>query len=394
MSVYLAPSLVADAGTKVAQFPLFNSWPSTAAGILFQVSFDGGQSWSDPLSAVYDENDKLDAALWTAIFGGDVAVGEHAPVTLDQGLESYDADTWYQTLHHIYIPDPSELLPSRGGNKLVPVAARLLPSADIVTQEQRAYGQFLNFHRPRSNAPLQPLADATNVPNSDALDFHTAVSALSRYPAAMRALGLVFDLELPLPTDLPLAGLAGIVRVRPVSNAFLPDWQIIYPTTVYSLDVAKDLFTLRTALNDNQHQLASGMLFSAGATLIPIDLDALGLAAHNAMNGASQAAQSTPTPRNAGISLTLPGLAKRLQDQIDSGNNVWSQISQNNDPSNHGDDVRPLFAEDLIRGYRVDVRTVEQNQWHSLCRRRVTFDFGSSQRHWDEDEGLIGLIII
>src|SRR5262249_980641 len=160
----------------------------------------------------------------TAVFGGDVDVGEHAPVTLDQELESYDANTTYQTLHHIYIPDPSELPPSRGGNKLAQVAARLLPSAGIATEEQRAYAQFLHFHRPRSSAPRRPLADATTMPNADALDFHAAVSALSRYPAAMRALGLVFDLELPMPANMPLAG---TVRTRPVSGALLPGWQII-----------------------------------------------------------------------------------------------------------------------------------------------------------------------
>ena len=386
---YLAPALLAPQDTTVAQFPLFNSWPDTAAGVRFQISFDGGRTLSAPVSAVYDTNNSLDSALWKAIFGGKVAVGSHEVLSADN-LQSYDAGTVYDTLHGIYIPDPSELPPSKSV-KLQRLAERLRPSLlPPVAPERLAYSRFLGFHQHRPAASSPPGADATNPLNSDVLDYHAAVSALSRYPAAMRALGLVFDLVLPLPAGLPSGG---IVRVQPVSNAFLPDWQIVFLDTAYNLDTAKSLFTMRTNLNDPQHQLASGMLFSNGGALVPIDLDALGLDANSAMIAAADGPAPKPTPRNAGLSFTLPDLDKRVQDQIASGKQLWDNIAANDDPNFHGQGLRTLFAEDLIRGYRVDVRVFEKNQWHSLCRRRVTFNFVASQtpRSWSEDEGLIGL---
>jgi hypothetical protein len=387
ISAYLAPALAAASGTTVAQFPLFSSWPDTAAGIRFQLSFDNGNSFSAPVSASYDVNDALDTTLWTAIFGGNVSVGAHEPLTLDQDLQSYDANKVYGTLHGIYIPDPSELPPGKS-EKLARLAALLRPSAAPATEEQLAYERFLEFHKHRPASGARLLAGQTDPPNSGALDFHAGVSALSRYPAAMRALGFVFDLALPIPSGLPAAG---IVRVRPVSDAIPADWQIVFPNTAYSLDMANGFFTLRTSLSDPQHQLVSGMLFSGSAAVVPIELDALGLDANSAISGDVPDSAAKPTPRNAGFSFTLPDLDNRLQDQIASGNSVWAQIAANDDPNNHGDDLRTLFAEDLIRGYRVDVRVVETNQWRSLCRRRVTFDFGGTQKSWNEDEGLIGL---
>src|SRR5262249_47052147 len=123
-------------------------------------------------------------------------------------------------------------------------AERLLPSAVAPTAPERlAYSRFLGFHEHRPAAASRPRADATNPPNSDVLDFHAAISALSRYPAAMRALGFVFDLVLPLPAGLQPVG---IVRVQPASNEFLPDWQIVFLDTAYNLDTAKGLFTTRT----------------------------------------------------------------------------------------------------------------------------------------------------
>jgi hypothetical protein len=385
ISAYLAPALLAAQNNTVAQFPLFNSWPDTAAGIRFQISFDGGVTLSSPVSAIYDANNALDVGLWKSIFGGNVAVGAHEPLSTDN-LQSYDAGSVYDTLHGIYIPDPSELPPSESV-KLAHFAERLRPSAaSPATPEQLAYTRFLAFHGHRPDSGARPLAGETT--NADALDFHAAVSALSRYPAAMRALGFVFDLAIPIPAGLPLSG---IVRVQPVSPSFLAEWQIVFLDTAYSIDRAADLFTMRSNLNDPLHQLASGMLFSSGAALVPIDLDALGLDANSAIAAAGASPAPKPTPRNAGLSFTLPDLDKRVLDQIASGKKVWDGIAANDDPNFHGEGVRTLFAEDLVRGYRVDVRLVEKNQWHSLCRRRVTFNFGAMPRLWDEDEGLIGL---
>ena len=388
ISGYLAPSLVSAAGTTVAQFPLFSNWPVTAAGLQFQVSFDGGDSWSAPLSAVYSSNNQLDPSLWSAIFGGSVSVGQHEPLTLKRNISSYDAGAVYSTLHQIYIPDPSELPPANVPNRVSRVASALLPATAAATPEGQAYSRFLEFHKPPARPRLQPSADAKASTNSDALDFHSATSALSRYPAAMRALGLVFDLELPLPDGVEAAG---AIRVRPVSAALPPEWQIVFPQTAFALDVVNGRFTLRTGLNDPQHQLVSGMLFSQGSALIPIDLDAFGLSAASAAAGSPQPSTATPSPRNAGLSLHLPDLDTRLQSQINSGASIWAQIAANDNPAYHGDDLAPFAAEALIRGYRADVRTVEQNKWHSLCRRQVSFEFDATTRAWDPDEGLVGL---
>ena len=146
ISAYLAPALVAAQNSTVAQFPLFSSWPDTAAGIRFQISFDGGVTLSSPVSAIYDSNNALDVGLWKSIFGGNVAVGAHEPLSTDN-LQSYDAGSVYDTLHGIYIPDPSELPPSESV-KLARFAERLRPSAaGPATREQLAYTRFLTLPR-------------------------------------------------------------------------------------------------------------------------------------------------------------------------------------------------------------------------------------------------------
>lgn len=63
LAVYLAPALAAPPGTTVANFTPFNSWPVTAAGIRFQVSFDNGDSFSNPVSASYNADNALDTSL-------------------------------------------------------------------------------------------------------------------------------------------------------------------------------------------------------------------------------------------------------------------------------------------------------------------------------------------
>src|SRR5262249_27225877 len=161
---------------------------------------------------------------WSSIFS-QVPVGAHVPVT-PQPLDSYDAAGLLGKFHDIYDPDVRQRQPPR--DKAARAMARLRPSGARLTREQRVFAAFLNFHRPPYVTPALRLEDDPPT-NADALDFHATVSALGRYPAAMHALGLVFDLpDLPTPSFLPSAR-GGNVRVRPVSELFPPEWQIVYP---------------------------------------------------------------------------------------------------------------------------------------------------------------------
>lgn len=98
----------------------------------------------DIISAIHWNDAQLDPALWNAIFGGAVTVGQHEPLTLTQDLSSYDAGAVYGTSYQIYIPDPGGLPPSKVPSRVNRVADAVLPTAaEAATPEHQAYAKFL-----------------------------------------------------------------------------------------------------------------------------------------------------------------------------------------------------------------------------------------------------------
>ncbi|WP_036218029.1 hypothetical protein, partial [Lysinibacillus sphaericus] len=252
-----------------------------------------------------------------------------------------------------------------------------------------------NFHQPPKNMKVK---------STEEIDFHVMISCLGDFPILMRELGLVFDLEIPLTNDIPDNSTIQIIPLwqgregdSQNLNLGLTEQQYredICPKTHYV--ISKKVSQFSAALKYAETKIENGLLKLDDTdtfAVMQIDLDGIGLKlsdfiinVENSRNLPSVDAPTSyalPNMRSVGLSLVQSErnnqLEQSLQNSTDLNRNVES-----------GTDVE-LFAEDLIRGYRIDVLN-SKNKWHSLCKRKGKYhflddDFTLSK----EDEGFISL---
>ena len=225
------------------------------------------------------------------------------------------------------------------------------------------------------------------------MDFHQALSSLNSYPELLRALGIVFDLALPIDfvatTGVNVHGTLAVVDVSrewaiptttvpkapPIATAYL-HW---HTTSPYFR-----LFTTAPAVMDGAFNL--DILFG----LLLLDPERYGLAQVDVESGMHKTTllaeawqDSRPGParsdrpdvfdetttlpslRSGGFSIFADGRALRLMQsfarQKQLNDNLTGGVLTN----------KALFAEDLVQGYRVDVW---DGAWRSLHQRHAHFE--------------------
>ena len=223
------------------------------------------------------------------------------------------------------------------------------------------------------------------------IDFHQALTSLNSYPALLRALGLVLDLDLPddfvaaTPFNQP-----GTISVRRV----IPGWDWAIPPEMHPLATAYSKITIgpdelffaapRSVVEPQQPGAVLGLLNldPAHFGLAQVDVDgamhkAIMLAetlhpsgGHNLVSDATpQPAQhpevfdpeaTLPSLRSGGFSLFADNRALQLLQSIHDAKAFNDALSSNQPPK------RPFYAEDLVRGYRLDVWDSRTGAWHSL----------------------------
>jgi hypothetical protein len=224
------------------------------------------------------------------------------------------------------------------------------------------------------------------------LDFHKALTAICAYPALMRALGLVFDLEVPASfcPPSPAGGAYNTLSVKSLVPGFA--WSLKpsygFPSTAYQL--SKTTFTAAPATAPAQ---ASAGSFEAGDVadgflmlspqnyhLMEVDVDGallktLTLADNVALNFTDPSVVGTDlnSLRSGGIALIADGRGEQLLQSI-TDNNAFNQALTNNTAFPRALDVR-----DLTRGFRIDIYSTRTGKWHSLHRRNGTYTFGPHQ---------------
>ena len=94
-----------------------------------------------------------------------------------------------------------------------------------------------------------------------------------------------------------------------------------------------------------------------------------------------------PTPRSDGLALARDDHGTRLAALIAAQHELDLSIAS-------ADEANPLRlgAEQVLLGFRVDIRTVGETTWRSLCARqgRYTFTSAGFTRDWPADEGCLG----
>jgi hypothetical protein len=218
------------------------------------------------------------------------------------------------------------------------------------------------------------------------LDFHQIIAAMGSYPTLLRKLGLVVDLLLDPDSFSAAANAALSVKVT-----FAPGTLQIPRTG----DAGPDT---RALLNSTQFQTVSdqnaelrikdGLLDidPSRFSLLQVDVDSAGLKVMNFARSLGRRGDveervdsitrheeeiGAPSLRTGGLMLVHHNrrvFLKKRFDRNKSGNsNIESQfLGASNSVS--------LHAEDLVRGYRIDIWDSTTTKWRSLCRRTARYE--------------------
>jgi hypothetical protein len=250
------------------------------------------------------------------------------------------------------------------------------------------------------------------------IDFHQALTSLNSYPELLRALGLVLDLDLPndfiaaTPFDKP--GAISVQRANPGWTWAITPRTHPLATAYMKLALGQDkLFFAapRSVVEAQQPGAVLGLLNldPAHFGLAQVDVDG---AMHKAImlaetlhpsgehnrdsNATPQPAQhpevfdpeaTLPSLRSGGFSLFADDRALQLLQSIREAKAFNDALAGNQSPK------RPFYAEDLVRGYRLDVWDSRTGAWHSLHLRDGKYVVGdvAFEPNDEPEEGFVEL---
>jgi hypothetical protein len=275
-------------------------------------------------------------------------------------------------------------------NGLQPATREVIPDTGDAALDLARFGLF---HRQPGGRHLG--VDVGEPTAADArIDFHQQLANLGEYPALQRRLGLIIDLEADI-TDIPHTAPDAheLLRVVPrFGEPLVPTTTPITPDTAYVLSSTE----FRAAPSGPPpREIEEGLLNlsltigDGGAPqfrIIQVDLDSAGfntidLLTHAAA-GESDDGAGLASLRSSGVSIARYGNGRFLMDVIGIGLDKMARIA-----AGRPDVV--LFAEDLIRGYRIDVRESPSAPWRSLHERAGAYRLNAGQPLLLSDEGFL-----
>jgi hypothetical protein len=448
LSLVATPQLVsADPSATMADFPLFNGpmlWPDLMAAASFVVTFASiNNATMTPNPAA------IDSTLWKLVFPDTLPVaqftGGAASTVAAQTIQSYsvqanlasvlgvlhqvpvygggggrnlnaipagaaraassspnasglahlvpDTDKdraeirtvirMLRTKHRVLRPSHFQEHAAKSSGKFTPEMLHFAEMDDYYSELSAGAAARYNAATQNQTAPAQPLTPP-------AFDFHAALSAISRYPALMRALGLILDFSLPV-SDVVAIGVAnGQMAMAPAANAAFTGYSFITPQTLYTYDPGSLTFCLASsgALPD----LADGYFTIPPDSSVPLSLRLEALAsllpaqAAQFKRAVALDATATPAPLPAPTTAGL-GLARSGENSlvITLTTMLQMQAALATAASPHSPTVS---SETLVRGFRVDIQPAGSTSWFSLHQRVGTCVFNGSTRQlqWN-DEG-------
>jgi hypothetical protein len=340
-------------------------WPAilSHAATTFKVVFD---SLPDPITVTPVAASSSD--LWRSFFS------EDTPVNPRQ-----------QRAYVPVVAPTSEHAASIRGTYTESARAIADPTVDSAQAIQRQY------ERPEwANAPAADPPGPIGPEEWQKPDFHRVVALMREHPAVLKQLGLILEFGLAI-NDIPRTTATGpqLVHLECSLGVELPgDWQMVTPGTRFELE---DVHFLPAP--DSSSDVRSGMLDLAGTKLIEpklIDADEPQPVAGTApawsmvtFDVAGGVARLRDAARSGGVSpgspngVSLPVLRSAGLALMRSGRDeLMKQRAQNNS----GTVKNELTADDLLLGYRVDIR--EQSvggatgEWFPLCERKATYRVG------------------
>jgi hypothetical protein len=288
----------------------------------------------------------------------------------------------------------------------------LPPPLTPAQQQTHAAFEALDVFLKPFDGIAPPLPDKAAL--AEKWDFHQAVASLGDYPAMMRRLGLVVDLLLPAGAALPAAG---TIQVSLTGVTWATDTTIVAPRTHFLTTASLFATAPRPALPE----VSNGFLQVDDATrfrVVQNDVPGDAVKLRNAATHFLRFAQAVDRPQNmpgegglpalrtAGVSLvrrdTAVGLAEQFLRSV-ALNRFLAAKDLSPEPTPVADAGAPpapsdeLFAEDVVRGYRIDVFDTKTAAWRSLCERNGHYRFldalGGPADETAEDEGFVQLAV-
>ena len=281
----------------------------------------------------------------------------------------------------------------------------------------------------------QPFPSRPPLPPPPVLDFHEQLGALGSYPHMMRQAGIVIDLQLQLPAGTPPAtevqivapALAGVTNVTPktkVAANFLPapnpkpdpaDPSVAsdissgmlklgdpkYQVVMLDLDgAALNLMKFATDMQRKEH-LRLQKIEKATATessenpsyadycsqnprqmqsnamvvsQVPV-AQKLAISKHIVAQAAKMEEEPLPALRSAGITVVKSERDKKTMSAIKRQALIHDRIGAPTGGARAAGPEEFLYADDLARGYAIDIFSGATGKWHSVCSRIGNYSF-------------------
>ncbi|MDZ4744666.1 MAG: hypothetical protein SGJ05_01540 [bacterium] len=205
-------------------------------------------------------------------------------------------------------------------------------------------------------------------------DFHQVVSVMREYPEMLRRLGIVKHVKFKMPDGLGSNG-----KVRCIVNFPGPavTTKHVTPWTVFRLTTSGDAaFWQFLPRPDGGSEIVGALLCLNDKTnydIVQIDVDAASLKTLNYARGimyritktigtkSSKTDATPPSTRGTGLQLIRVNRGLKLAKQIIRSGNNYNKLVTNQEVN--------LYADDLMRGVRIDVFDETTDKWESLMRR-------------------------
>jgi hypothetical protein len=406
VTAFVSPRLTpAGPNGTLAEFPSFLNWPEIIARTSFSVTLDGATT----LPATVTSASLLRADLWRELFSSTTPVRPFQPARYAD-IRSFQVRPIHQYLQQTYrevarthgrsSPTLSDQGPPGTLGDLVanvgPVHRFADRSETLIRQQggdpgaidgaiqnplAREFYRMRRFYRWPGTTPPDPPPPV--IPD---LDFHGMLTYLTDHTALLRALGLAIDLTIPRALGMADLGTVQVVANGPYGGSDDAPAVTLAPKTHYVLTnrgfCAQSKDGESGDIQQGMLQLQRPDLFEVstmevdGSGLKTLDFASTMAQQMEAPNDRRGAEEPLPALRNGGISVSRVGRADRVKA-------LFARVeSFRTAPA-----AMEYYAEDLTRGYRVDV---DDGVWRSLCLRTATYAIGASGSFTDPaDEGFI-----
>jgi hypothetical protein len=265
---------------------------------------------------------------------------------------------------------------------------------DVGPDDPRSRAHWLGYRR----TPLPAKTDFEKT-----IDFHQIVSAMNQYPTLLRRLGLAIDFIVAKGVFTPAANAELRVEVKlPPPSPKVTRAPDVGQRTRTLLDATHFQAVPRTSPGQGDYRVVDRLLEMDPRvfTLLQSDVDGAGL---KVMNFARSLAlmqpldkrhdpvskherhAGAPSLRNVGFQLVHIQRAAMLKNAFKNQQDFNTKATSGAAPV--------LFAEDTVRGFRIDIWDGTTGEWRSLCRRIAHYDLNAGQVIVDvpEEEGIVRL---